>query len=339
MIKEAIKKIVNKRSLTCKEAFDAMNEIMNGETTFTQNASFLVASAARGVTANLSDEILGLAVAMRSHAMKIETATDIFEVGNIVENDCKSFDVATATAFVAAAGGLKTSLHGNRSISSCNSSANTFEALGANILIEPEDCVELLQNVGICFCFTPKYYSSMKFVSAIRQELEFETVFDILETLTNPAPPKFQLLGVNNKSLIAPLSEVLHKLKVERGMVVAGTDGLNLISMSASTSVCEFEGGRNKNYEISPEDFGMKFCQKSDLSVKDSVENAEVMRSVLSGEEQSPKFEAVLLNAGAAFYISDKVNSISEGIEFAKNLIESGVTKKKLEEFIEFVNA
>ena len=339
MITEAITKIVAGGSLTYQEAFEAMSEIMEGKTTLTQNASFLVALSTRGVTKNISAELLGLAVAMRSHGTKIESNVDVFEVASIARNNCKIFDVATAVAFVAVAGGLKVSQHGNKAFSRHIGSADTLEALGANILIEAEDCAELLQDVGTCFYFTPKYYSSMKFVSPIQQELRFETVFDILEALTNPIPPKIQLLGVSDDFFINPLAEVLKKLNVKRGMVVSGTDGIHLFSVSGATSVCEFSDNKYENYKVSPGDFGFKLCQKSDLIVGDLTENAEVIRSILSGEDRSSKYDAVLLNAGASFYIADKVSSISDGIELARSLIDNGQAKKTLEKFIKFTNA
>ena len=326
MIKEAIIKIVSKGDLTYQESFDAMNEIMSGQTTPTQNAAFLAALSTKSAKAETADEILGCADAMRSHVMKIQT-------GN-----AQSFNISTTSAIIAAAGGVKVAKHGNRAASSKSGTADCLEALGVNILLEPEDCVELLNEVGICFFFAQKYHTSMKYVGAIRRELGFRTVFNILGPLTNPASPKLQLLGVYDEYLVEPLTKVLIDLKVRRGMVVYGLDKLDEISMSAPTRVCEFRDGWQKNYIISPENFGMQLCDKSELRGGEPAENAAITRAILNGEDKSAKRDAVLLNAGASLYIAEKAASISEGITLAQSLIDSGAATSTLEKFIEVSN-
>ena len=338
MIKEAIIKIVGKEDLTYQEAFDTMNEIMSGETTPTQNAAFLAALSTKSAKAETSAEISGCAAAMRSHATKIETNFEVFEIVGTGGDNSNSFNISTTSAIVAAAGGVKVAKHGNRAASSKCGTADCLEALGVNILIEPEDCEELLEKVGICFLFAQKYHRSMKYVGALRKELGFRTVFNILGPLTNPAQPKLQLLGVYDRYLLEPLTKVLIDLGVRRGMVVYGMDKLDEISMSAPTAICEFKDGWYKNYKISPEDFGMKICQKSELVGGSPAENAEITKKILSGEDFSAKRDAVLLNAGASLYIAEKVQNISEGIELAKNLIDSGAAMKTLEKFIEVSN-
>lgn len=339
MIKEAIIKIVSKEDLTYQEAFDAMNEIMNGETTPTQNAAFLAALSTKSAKAETADEILGCAAAMRSHATKIDTkGLEVFEIVGTGGDNAHSFNISTTSAIIAAAGGVKVAKHGNRAASSKCGTADCLEALGVNILIEPDDCVELLQEVGICFIFAQKYHTAMKYVGALRKELGFRTVFNILGPLTNPAKPTMQLLGVYDGYLVEPLTKVLIDLGVKRGMVVYGTDKLDEISMSAPTSICEFKDGWYKSYKISPEDFGFKICQKADLVGGTPAENADITRKILCGEDTSAKRDAVLLNAGAALYIAEKAPTMAEGIEFAKNLIESGAATQTLEKFIEVSN-
>ena len=338
MIKDAIIKIVGKEDLTYQEAFDTMNEIMSGETTPTQNAAFLAALSTKSAKAETSAEISGCAAAMRSHATKIETNFEVFEIVGTGGDNSNSFNISTTSAIVAAAGGVKVAKHGNRAASSKCGTADCLEALGVNILIEPEDCEELLEKVGICFLFAQKYHRSMKYVGALRKELGFRTVFNILGPLTNPAQPKLQLLGVYDRYLLEPLTKVLIDLGVRRGMVVYGMDKLDEISMSAPTAICEFKDGWYKNYKISPEDFGMKICQKSELVGGNPAENAEITRKILSGEDFSAKRDAVLLNAGASLYIAEKVQNISEGIELAKNLIDSSAAMKTLQKFIEVSN-
>ena len=337
MIKEAIIKIVNKGDLTYREAFDTMNEIMSGQTTPTQNSAFLAALSTKSAKAETADEILG-AAAMRSHAMKIETGMEVFEIVGTGGDNAQSFNISTTAAIIAAAGGVKVAKHGNRAASSKSGTADCLEALGVNILLEPEDCVELLNEVGICFFFAQKYHTSMKYVGAVRKELGFRTVFNILGPLTNPASPKMQLLGVYDEYLVEPLTKVLIDLGVRRGMVVYGLDKLDEISMSSPTKICEFKDGWYKTYKISPEDFGMTTCDKSELRGGEPAENAAITRAILSGADTSAKRDAVLLNAGASLYIAEKAASIAEGIKLAQSLIDSGAATSTLEKFIEVSN-
>ena len=212
MIKEAIVKIVDKQDLTYDEAYTVMNEIMNGETTPTQNAAFLAALSTKSTKAETVDEIAGCAAAMREHALKVECDMDLFEIVGTGGDGAHSFNISTTSAFVAAAGGMKISKHGNRAASSACGTADCLEALGVNIDQTPEKCVELLDEVGMCFFFAQKYHTSMKYVGGIRKELGIRTVFNILGPLTNPASPKRQLLGVYDPSLVEPLAQVLMSL-------------------------------------------------------------------------------------------------------------------------------
>ncbi len=337
MIKEAIVKIVNKEDLTYKEAYDVMNEIMSGETTPTQNAAFLSALSTKSAKAETIDEIAGCAAAMRDHATKVESDLDIFEIVGTGGDNAHSFNISTTSALVAAAGGVKVSKHGNRAASSLCGTADCLEALGVNIDQSPEKCIELLNEVGMCFFFAQKYHSSMKYVGAIRKELGFRTVFNILGPLTNPASPKRYLLGVYDEYLVEPLAQVLINLGVERGRVVYGQDKLDEISISAPTTVCEFKDGWFKSYVIKPEDFGFTRCTKEDLKGGTPEENAQITRDILGGAK-GPKTDAVLLNAGAALYINDKASSLAEGIKLAEKIIASGEALKVLERFIEVSN-
>ena len=244
MIKEAIVKIVNKEDLSYDEAFAVMNEIMSGETSPTQNAAFLSALSTKSAGAETTDEIAGCAAAMRAHATTVETGMDVFEIVGTGGDNSHSFNISTTSAIIAAAGGMKVAKHGNRAASSKCGAADCLEALGVNINQSPDKCVELLREVGICFFFAQKYHSSMKYVGAIRKELGFRTVFNILGPLTNPGKPSMQILGVYDEYLVAPLAQVLISLGVKRGMVVYGRDKLDEISLSAPTSICEIKIGR-----------------------------------------------------------------------------------------------
>ncbi len=337
MIKEAIIKIVNKEDLSFDEAYTVMNEIMNGETTPTQNAAFLAALSTKSAKAETTGEIAGCAKAMREHATPVDTEFDLFEIVGTGGDNAGSFNISTTSAIVAAAGGMKVSKHGNRAASSKCGTADCLEALGVNIDEDPDKCRELLEKVGICFFFAQKYHNSMKYVGAIRKELGFRTVFNILGPLTNPAHPKRQLLGVYDEYLIEPLAKVLMELGVKRGMVVYGMDKLDEISLSAPTKVCEIKDGSLHTYEIKPEDFGLSRCKKEDLAGGDPKENAAITLSILNGEKGA-KRDAVLLNAGAALYIGEKAKSIQEGINLAARLIDSKKALKVLEDFIKVSN-
>ena len=337
MIKEAIIKIVNKEDLSFDEAYTVMNEIMNGETTPTQNAAFLAALSTKSAKAETTGEIAGCAKAMREHATPVDTEFDLFEIVGTGGDNAGSFNISTTSAIVAAAGGMKVSKHGNRAASSKCGTADCLEALGVNIEEDPAKCRELLEKVGICFFFAQKYHNSMKYVGAIRKELGFRTVFNILGPLTNPAHPKRQLLGVYDEYLIEPLAKVLMELGVKRGMVVYGTDKLDEISLSAPTKVCEIKDGSLHTYEIKPEDFGLSRCKKEDLAGGDPKENAAITLSILNGEKGA-KRDAVLLNAGAALYIGEKAKSMQEGINLAARLIDSKKALKVLEDFIKVSN-
>ena len=334
MIKEAIVKIVNKEDLSYDEAYAVMNEIMSGETTPTQNAAFLAALSTKSARAETTEEIAGCAAAMREHATKVETNMDLFEIVGTGGDNAHSFNISTTSAIVVAAGGMKVAKHGNRAASSLCGTADCLEALGVNINQSPEKCVELLKEVGICFFFAQKYHSSMKYVGAIRKELGFRTVFNILGPLTNPGTPSMQLLGVYDDYLVEPLAQVLVSLGIKRGMVVYGQDKLDEISMSAPTKICEINDGWYKTYTIAPEDFGFERCTKEDLKGGTPQENADITRSILQGAK-GHKTNAVLMNAGAALYIGQKADSLADGIRLAQEIIDSGKAMETLEKFIQ----
>ena len=337
MIKEAIVKIVNKEDLTYDEAYTVMNEIMSGETSPTQNAAFLAALSTKSAKAETTDEIAGCATAMRDHAIKVDTGMDVMEIVGTGGDNAQSFNISTTSALVAAAGGVKIAKHGNRAASSNSGTADCLEALGVNIDQSPSRCIEMLKEAGMCFFFAQKYHTSMKYVGAIRRELGFRTVFNILGPLTNPASPTRQLLGVYDEYLVEPLAQVLINLGVKRGMVVYGQDKLDEISMSAPTKVCEINNGWFKTYTITPEKFGFARCSKADLKGGTPAENAQITRDILSGKQGHMR-NAVLMNAGAALYLNEKADSLKNGIALAAELIDSGAALKTLEKVIEVSN-
>ena len=333
MIKEAIVKIVNKEDLTYDEAYAVMNEIMSGETSATQNAAFLAALSTKSARAETIDEIAGCAAAMRDHATRVDPDMEVFEIVGTGGDNAGSFNISTTAALVCAAGGVKVAKHGNRAASSRSGTADCLEALGVNIHQSPERCVELLNEAGMCFFFAQKYHTSMKYVGPIRKELGFRTVFNILGPLTNPASPPVQLLGVYDEYLVEPLAQVLIGLGVKRGLVVYGRDKLDEISLSAPTSVCEFQNGWFKSYVIAPEDFGMERCEKADLVGGTPEENARITLDILKGK-LGHKRNAVLLNAGAGLYLNGKAETMAGGIKLAAELIDSGKALAALEKII-----
>ncbi|MCM1282860.1 MAG: anthranilate phosphoribosyltransferase [Muribaculaceae bacterium] len=337
MIKEAIVKIVDKQDLTYDEAYAVMNEIMSGETSPTQNAAFLSALSTKSARAETTDEIAGCAAAMRDHATKVETGMELFEIVGTGGDNAHSFNISTTSALVIAAGGMKVAKHGNRAASSKCGTADCLEALGVNIEQSPAQCERLLKEVGMCFFFAQKYHSSMKYVGAIRKELGFRTVFNILGPLTNPGSPKLQLLGVYDEYLVEPLAQVLISLGVQRGMVVYGQDKLDEISMSAPTKICEFREGWFRTSIITPEEFGFARCRREDLAGGTPEENAAITLAILKGE-QGHKRNAVLMNAGAGLYIGGKAATMKEGIALAAELIDSGRALEVLQSFIEKSN-
>lgn len=337
MIKEAIVKIVNKEDLTYDEAYSVMNEIMSGETSSTQNAAFLAALSTKSTRMETTDEIAGCAAAMRDHATRVDTGMDIFEIVGTGGDNAQSFNISTTSAIVAAAGGMKVAKHGNRAASSLCGTADCLEALGVNINQSPEKCVELLNEVGMCFFFAQKYHTSMKYVGAIRKELGFRTVFNILGPLTNPGTPSMQLLGVYDEYLVEPLAQVLVSLGIKRGMVVYGQDKLDEISMSAPTKICEIKDGWFKTTTITPEEFGFERCTKEDLKGGTPEENAQITLALLKGEK-GHKRNAVLMNAGAALYIGGKADDMKSGIKLAAEIIDSGKALETLNKLIEVSN-
>ena len=338
MIEKAIKDIVDKKDLSYNEAFQVMNEIMNGETSQIQNAAFLAALSTKSTRAETIDEISGCATAMRDHALKVEHNMDVFEIVGTGGDNSESFNISTVSAIIMAAAGVKVAKHGNRAASSNCGAADCLEALGINIRLEPEKCVSLLESIGICFFFAQTYHTSMKYVGSIRKELGIRTVFNILGPLTNPAHPTMQLLGVYDEILTEPLARVLSSLGVKKGMVVYGQNKLDEISVCAPTSICELDNGSYKSYVIAPEDFGIERCTPEDLKGGDPKENADITILILNGEK-GPKRNAVLMNSGAGLYIAGKAASIADGIKLAGEIIDSGKALEKLEQFRTASNA
>lgn len=335
MIKTAIEKIVMKEDLTYVEAYAVMHEIMSGETTPTQNAAFLAALSTKSTKAETIDEISGCAAAMRELATPVaHPGMNVLEIVGTGGDKSNTFNISTTAAFVIAAAGVKVAKHGNRAASSLSGTADCQEALGANINQDPEKALQMLQEVGMCFFFAQMYHPAMKYVGAIRKELGFRTVFNILGPLTNPASPEYFLLGVYDEYLVEPLVKVLDKLGVKRALVVYGQDRMDEISVSAPTTICELRDGYYRTSVIAPEDFGIARCQKADIVGGTPEENAQITRDILGGVEKGPKRDIVLMNAGAALFIAGKAATIAEGIKLAQETIDSGAALETMKAYI-----
>ena len=335
MIREAIEKISNKGDLTYSEAYTVMNEIMSGETTPTQNAAFLASLSTKSTKAETIDEISGCAAAMREHATAVtHEGMEVLEIVGTGGDGAHSFNISTTAAFVIAASGIKVAKHGNRAASSLSGTADCQEALGANINQDPAQAEDLLKRVGMCFFFAQKYHSAMKYVGAIRRELGFRTVFNILGPLTNPAKPEYFVLGVYDEYLVEPLAKVLDKLGVKRAFVVYGQEKLDEISAVGPTTVCELKEGYYRTTVIRPEDFGLSSGKKEELVGGTPQENAEITKGILSGTIRDTKRNAVVLNAGAGIFIGGKADSFEEGVRMAEELIDNGAAYRKMEQYI-----
>lgn len=334
MIKEAIIRLSNKEDLTYDEAMQVMNEIMSGEASDVQKSAYLTALSMKGETI---EEITASAKEMRNHCVKFLNDMDVLEIVGTGGDKSNSFNISTTSSLVIAAAGVPVAKHGNRAASSLCGAADVLEALGVNITIPPAMSAQILKEINICFLFAQNYHISMKHVGLIRKELGIRTIFNILGPLANPAGASLQVMGVYSEDLVEPMAKVLNNLGVKRGMVVFGQDGLDEISLSAPTTVCEFGNNEFKTYVIQPEDFGFEKCKKEDLFGGTPQENATITKSILAGDK-GPKRNAVALNAGAALYIGGKTDSFEAGVRLAEKMIDSGKATEVLEKFVELTN-
>ncbi len=330
-LKPYLAKVVDSENLTEHEAIEAMNTIMSDEATDSQIAAFITALRMKGETI---EEITGFAKVMREKAKPVAispAAVDIVGTGGDLAN---SFNISTTSAFVAAGAGLKVAKHGNRSVSSKSGAADVLEALGVTITLTPEQAAQCMDECGITFLFAQNYHGSMRYAAAPRRETGLRTVFNILGPLANPAHAESILLGVYDENLLEPLANVLVNLGVKNAMLVHGNDGLDEISISDKTAVCEIQNGSITRYELNPADYGMNLANKSDIVGGTANDNAAIALDVLSGKK-GPTRDIVLLNAGSALYIGKLAPTIAEGIRLAEQAIDSGAALKKLNQLKE----
>lgn len=335
MIKEAISTLMDGKDLTGEVTEQVMDEIMQGEATNAQIASFLTAMRLKGESI---DEITACALSMRKHALKLEHEGDVLEIVGTGGDEAYTFNISTVSSFVISAAGIQVAKHGNRSVSSKCGAADVLEALGVKIDIPVEKSKEILKQINLCFMFATMYHSSMKYAAPVRKELGVRTIFNILGPLSNPADANLQLLGVYDEKLVKPLAEVLVNLGIKRAIVVHGHDGIDEVSLCDASTICEVRDGKIIPYDLNPEDYGFKKCNSEDLVGGGPKENAEIARRILRGEEQGAKRDVIILNAGVCIYLAKDNTSLKESIEIARDMIESGKAMKQLEDFIRLSN-
>ena len=331
---EALQRTIEHREIFHDEMLHIMRMIMNGDLSPLITAALITGLRVKKETIG---EITAAAQVMREFSTKVNVPdtrhlVDIVGTGG---DGSHTFNISTCSMFVAAAAGAKTAKHGGRSVSSKSGSADVLESLGANINLSPEKIAQCVQEVGIGFMFAPNHHPAMKNVAALRKELGVRTIFNILGPLTNPAGAPNILMGVFHSDLVGIQIRALQRLGAEHALVVYGRDGMDEVSLGASTLVGELKDGHLSEYEIHPEDFGMAMASHRALRVETPEESQAVLRGVLNNEAGAAR-DIVILNAGAALYAANVTTSIKDGIALARQVIESGAAKQKLEQFIAF---
>jgi anthranilate phosphoribosyltransferase len=328
--KDVLQQLLNRQDLTHAQMLDIMRQVMQGELTQAQIAGLLIGLRMKGETV---EEISAAAQVMRELSTKVDIrdATHLVDTCGTGGDGIQTFNVSTVTAFVAAAAGAKVAKHGGRSVSSTCGSADVLEALGVSVNLSPQQVADAVDRIGIGFMFAPNHHSAMKHAAPVRRELGVRTLFNLLGPMTNPAGAKRQVMGVFHKDLTGLLARVLQRLGSEHVMVVHGADGMDEISFTGDTYVAELKDGEVREYVINPARFGMPVQDVQAIRIKDAAESKAMVLDVLAGKA-GPARDIVLLNAGAAIYVSGVADSIEAGIAKAEEVIDSGAALKKLDQ-------
>lgn len=335
--KQALEHVLSGRDLSHADMLALMQQVMGGELTPAQIAGLVIALRVKGESV---DEITAAATVMRQLSTKVEIAdkNHLVDTCGTGGDGIQTFNVSTASAFVAAAAGAKVAKHGGRSVSSTCGSADVLEALGVNVNLTPGQVAKCVHEIGIGFMFAPNHHSAMKHAAPVRRELGVRTIFNLLGPLTNPANAKRQVMGVFDKTLTGKLAQVLQKLGSEHVLVVHGADGMDEISFTGDTFVAELKEGKISEYTVNPTQFGLKIHALKNIRVESAEQSKVMILDVLNGkagtDTQSATREIVLLNAGAAIYVAGLQASIHAGIAHAAKVIDSGAAKQKLDELI-----
>ncbi|MGX7434082.1 anthranilate phosphoribosyltransferase [Aerococcus sanguinicola] len=331
-VKTAIKEVVAGNNLDYQLSEDIMKAIMGGEVSDVEIATLLTALRLKGESI---DEISAFADVMRAFATQVEHPTDSLDIVGTGGDGANTFNISTTSSFVIAAAGIPVTKHGNRSASSKSGSADCMEQLGIQLDLSADEAEEVLEKTGMTFLFSQKYHPAMRYVAELRRQMGIRTVFNILGPLANPANCNYQMLGVYDSALIEPLIQVLKKLGLKRAMVFSGDDGLDEITLTTTSHVATLRDGEINYFVFNPKDYGFDYCQLEDLVGGEPPENAQITREILQGTRQDAKSDTVLLNAGLAIALVKDGYSLGDGIEEARQLIQTGAAAKKLEEVIQ----
>ncbi len=349
MIKQAIAKVVKQENLTEKEMEEVMEEIMTGNATPAQIGSFVTALRMKGETV---DEITGAARVMRAKAAKMKVNNHLVHIDRdeinvddeTILDTCgtggdgtNTFNVSTTTAFVAAGAGVKVAKHGNRAVSSRCGSADVLENLGVNLDVNVSDVERCIREIGIGFLYAPLFHGAMRFAAGPRREIGVRTIFNLLGPLTNPAGATSQVLGVYYPHLTETIAQVLERLGTREAFVVCGEGTYDEISICGPTTVSHLKKGKVETFEMTPEEYGFYRAAPEAIRGGNAMENARIIRKILDGE-RGPKRDIVLLNSAAAFVVAGLDNDFTEGIERAKDSIDSGRAREKLDSLVRLTN-
>ena len=331
---EALQRTIEHREIFHDEMLALMRMLMKGEISPVMSAAIITGMRVKKETIG---EIAAAAQVMREFASKVHVPdsphfVDIVGTGG---DGSHTFNISTASMFVAAAAGAKVAKHGNRGVSSKSGSADVLEALGVNIMLDPQQIADSIAATGIGFMFAPNHHPAMKNVGPVRRELGVRTIFNILGPLTNPAGAPNILMGVFHSDLVGIQARVLQRLGASHALIVYGKDGIDEVSLGAATLVGELKNGEVSEYEIHPEDFGLSMMSNRGLKVNDAAESKAMLLEALENREGTPR-EIVILNAGTALYAANVTNSIADGIRLARETIVSGAARKKLDDFVQF---
>ena len=334
-VSNAINILVNEqRDLTENEAYNALNDIMKGQAIDEEVSNLLTCLAEKGESAS---EINGMVKVMQEQCLKVDqVAYPLLDTCGTGGAEIKTFNVSTASAFVAAAAGANVAKHGNRAMTSKSGSADFLEALGVKIDLEPNAVSECIKNTGIGFMFAQSFHPAMKYVAHIRRSLGFRTIFNLLGPLTNPAQANCRILGTGSVELAEKMATALTKMNIRHGLVVTGEEGIDEISIMGTTNIFEIKNNEMSSYSIHPSDFGFSTHDIKKVESKSPNENAEIFRNILLGQGPTEYLDFISINAGAALYTTGRASSIAQGIDIANTVIDNGDVAAKVAAFVDY---
>jgi anthranilate phosphoribosyltransferase len=334
-MKELLKKVVDGQDLTREEAAKAMDIMLEGTASPVLVSSFLTALRMKGETV---EEIVGCTEMMKSKGGSVKLNTDEYiDFVGTGGDGTNTFNISTTSMFVCAAAGVTVAKHGNRAASSKSGAADLLEALGVNIMLEPEQTQECINKLGFGFMNAQKFHKAMKNVAPIRKEIGIRTIFNMLGPLSNPSGATRQVIGVFSRETVPVFAKVMKEMGVKNAMVVCGGDGMDEITVTGKTYVNEIKDGEITEYEIDPKDYGISYASPEDIKGGTGAENAEIAKKIFAGEKGA-KRDIVVMNSAAGIYIGGKASSYSEAIEIAKKTIDSGKVSEKVNELVNFTN-